>query len=272
MGSSSSQETSIKEYQESLTSINTQQNFQSIVNNSNSCIIKNDVKLVTGTYPNSQPCPFRVIGNINVSQNANNVCQFTADGLQEARATAETNIRNTLEQVADSTNKSVQQFLSLASDNYQSTNVDTKTKVINEIMNSINVNDIYQCINNANIAQHQNIYLCGDFWGDIDLSQDAVQKSIASCNSKLINNAIAKNETLNSISQQVVASQESQQQGIFSPILAFFDALNNLFNNLKGFALAAVLIGIAILIIVLLVFIMFGPAKALLSSKKISQA
>jgi len=267
MGSSSSQSTTIKEFQKSTTAIATQQAVKSIVENKSNCNILNNIEIVAGQTSKGVACQYFVGGNFNVSQNANNVCQFTASGLAQTQANATQDIRNTLQQIADSNNKSVQQFLSLAAHNTQDTNIDTKSEVINTIANSISIEDINQCISNATITQNQKLYLCGIFYGDVNLSQNAVQKSIAACNSQLINNAIVNNKALNDIAQKVISTQDSQQQGVFSPILALLDTLNNLFSQLKGFAYAAILIGIAILIIALVIFLIFGPAKLLFKKK-----
>lgn len=178
------------------------------------CQINQNINAVLGGCENT-PSVFR--GNVTLSQTASNECALTAQVLNDIRNNFDVIIRNALEQTAQQESSNLQEFLAIAA-NVQVQDLSNIQNVINRIERNIQANIKTDCINDTITNQGTTAKLCGTYYRDIVISQNAEQRAIAQCLTNNVFEAIQNDTVLNQLVQNADQKATSEQQGLGSTL------------------------------------------------------
>lgn len=224
-------------------------NMVSVVNQATTDIVNRSVTSGNASSLNIQTFKFTNTGNLkgcdfNYSGTINSDQKLTVSSVFNSASEVQNTLETMVDQIAESNQKAVADFLALAVNVNQSKQSltssiknDIKTKITNE--NITNCQAFVQNLQKGDIV-NTGTWECGPS-GKIEINQTILNKQIAECLSQTFFNTIASNTIVNDISQAATNDQSGETKGP----LAWLESLGK-----TGIIVAGVIGGIILLIIV----------------------
>jgi hypothetical protein len=182
----------------------TTQNFTS---NANSCQNINDLTVKTA-HGSEINCA------MIIDQSINQLCNLDSTVINTSSESVMSNIENKMDQLLQSTQSSVQGFLSAAA-SIQTTNEEIKNAIKNTIRNDIVNKTFTSCANSVFGQNKMKIEINGKIncppGQPFIIDQNQIAKSAATCFAQNITNVLANNGVINDILQKMESTQSSKQ-------------------------------------------------------------
>ena len=197
--------------QEQITNILNQNTSTSTVN----CNVLQYNSFSTGcpSPPYSPGTSTNIYGNVTLSNKATQQCNLDAITNQSAKSISADQMANALNKAMAQAQSSIQGFLSTSS-SAQSNKIYSSTDVTQRIVSNLSNENVAVCAEQSTLSQGNTVNICGNVYGNFDLSNVGTQVASAICLTTQIASAISCDSTLNSIIKDFDQSQKSKQEGI----------------------------------------------------------
>ena len=201
--------------------------------------------------------------SVDINQSISSDQKLSVSSVFNSASEVQNTLDTMVDQIAESNQKAVADFLALAVNNNESKQSLTSS-IKNDIKTKVTNENITNCQAFVQNLQKGKFYVpptgkldCGKkadgTYGDIKINQSIVNKQIAECLSQTFFNTIASNDIVNKISQAAETDQSGETKGPF----AWLESLGK-----TGIIVAGVIGGIILLIIVVVLLSwLFGGSQ-----------